>query len=332
MSVPNFKAITAELNQRARAHVIGELQNIRAELHQRRRAGQDIFSSQTTFSGGAFHRGGRRELQFNIWLEDGKVRHGAGFFFQQGKSLPNPIEVLKPKVDRFNEFMRRYPRLYTDMRMWHYNKEGKRSLNYMPRAIPDKHVIKEGSVFLGKLQPVGRINYDAVLDDFDRLLPLYKFTEDRDERQTVSVSIPFESRRGFLPKALSAIKRQIRKQQQVILRQNKLQKALCRQLELQYGANNVIPELPTVHGRVDVAVPRGKAYWFYEIKTADSPRECLREALGQLLEYAFWPGTPEVTRLIVVGEHAIDKECENYLQLLKEHFSLPIEYQRIVVK
>lgn len=181
-------------------------------------------------------------------------------------------------------------------------------------------------------QPVGRINYDAVLNDFDRLLPLYKFTEDRGERQTVSVSIPFESRRGFLPKALSAIKRQIRKEQQVILRQNKLQKALCRQLESQYGANNVMPELPTVHGRVDVAVHRGKAYWFYEIKTANSPRECLREALGQLLEYAFWRGALNVTRLIVVGEHAIDKECESYLQLLKEHFSLPVEYQRIVVK
>jgi hypothetical protein len=331
-NMPNFKAITAELNRKAHAHQIGKLQNIRAELHQRRFTGQDIFRSATTFKNGAFHYGGRRELQFNIWLEDDKVRHGVGFFFQQGKSLQNPIEVLKPKVDRFNDFMRLYPRLYADMRMWHY-KEGKRSANYIPRPIPDNHIVKEGSVFLGKLQHVGRFNYEAVLDDFDKLLRLYKFIEDVnvDKRQTVSVSIPIKSRRGFLPKALSAIRRQLQKQHQIDLRQNKLQKTLRRQLVLQYGVNNVTPEFPAVHGRVDVAVHQGKVYWFYEIKTADSSRECLRQALGQLLEYAFWPGAPEVTRLIIVGEHAIDKECENYLKFLKKHFLLPVEYRRIVV-
>jgi hypothetical protein len=33
----------------------------------------------------------------------------------------------------------------------------------------------------------------------------------------------------------------------------------------------------------------------------------------------------------VVGEPAVDEECEAYLQLLKERFSLPVEYQRIVI-
>jgi hypothetical protein len=65
MSGPNFKAITAELNRRARVHrhPIGELQNIRAELHQRRPAGQHIFRYLAPDKKrGAYHWGGQPEL------------------------------------------------------------------------------------------------------------------------------------------------------------------------------------------------------------------------------------------------------------------------------
>jgi hypothetical protein len=50
------------------------------------------------------------------------------------------------------------------------------------------------------------------------------------------------------------------------------------------------------------------------------------------MEYAFWPdATREVSRLIVVGEAELDWECDKYLRLLKERFSLPVEYQQITV-
>jgi len=333
MSVPNLKAITAELNQRARAHPIGRLQKIRSELHHRRPAGQNIFSLQTTFDDGAFHHGGATELQFNIWLEDGKLRHGVAFCFKRTQTLQKPIAVLSPKVRLFNNFMRLYPEIYGDMRMWHYSKGESPSSDYMPKPIPHKLVTKGVFLFLGKRQRIDRIDYEVILNDFDRLLPLYKFTEGRSEWQTVSVPIESGFRSGFLPNALSAIKMQSRKQLEVILRHNKLQKALYRRLISQYGAKNVTPEYPTIIGTsVDVAVHRGKAYWFYEIKTADSPRACLREALGQLLEYAFWPGSLMVTRLIVVGESTMDKKCEAYLQRLRDRFSLPVEYQQIVLR
>jgi len=82
---------------------------------------------------------------------------------------------------------------------------------------------------------------------------------------------------------------------------------------------------------VDVVVKRNNGYWYYEIKTSKSPRACLREALGQLLEYSFWPGAQEANRLVVAGETAIDKEGEEYIKRLKERFSLPIEYEQISV-
>jgi hypothetical protein len=62
-----------------------------------------------------------------------------------------------------------------------------------------------------------------------------------------------------------------------------------------------------------------------------SARACIRQAIGQLLEYAFWPGGPEATRLIVVSETAIDKDGAEYLRRFKERFSLPIKYEQITV-
>jgi len=336
MTVPNLKAITAELNQRALAHMIGSLQDIRAELHHRRRAGRNIFNSATTDSKRAFHFGGRSELQFNIgWDdEDGKqFRHGVAFSFESSRSVQSPVEVLKPNVEPFNKFMRLHADLYGDMRMWHC-KNGKQSPRYIPAPILDELVTEGVFVFLGKLQPRDRIDHEVILNDFDRLLELYKFTESGGKSQVTSLPVHNEFRPGFKPKASSAIATQVRKQWQVILRHNELQKELHRQLVSQFGNADVTAEFSNV-GRtsVDVVVRQGNEYWFYEIKTADSARECLREALGQVLEYAFWPpGSRVVSRLIVVGEAAMDEDCEKYLQLLKKRFSLPVEYQRIIVE
>ena len=81
---------------------------------------------------------------------------------------------------------------------------------------------------------------------------------------------------------------------------------------------------------VDAVVRRLDEYWFYEIKTDSSPRACIREAIGQLLEYAFWPGGREACRLIVVGESPLDEDSKKYLRQLRDRFALPIYYEHIV--
>jgi hypothetical protein len=330
MNAPTVRAIAAQLNRKAAAHPIGNPQEIRAELHHQRRAGRDIFRSATTRSSWAFHFGGRRELQFNIGLENGgrELRHGVAFSIQRNINLRDPARVLGPKVRLFNEFMRRRSKLYKDMCMWHYFiKEEKRSRNYTPAPIQDELVTEEVFIFLGKLQRIERINYEVILDDFDRLLELYKFTEGGGESQTASLSIDVDvSRPGSDKTALSTIARAARKQWKVTFHHNrKLRKALYRQLVSKFPNREVFEELPTLGGKsVDVVVKQRDGYWFYEIKTADSARACLREALGQLIEYAFWPsGTRVVSRLIVVGEAVMDSDCEKYLHLLQKCFSLP---------
>jgi hypothetical protein len=107
---------------------------------------------------------------------------------------------------------------------------------------------------------------------------------------------------------------------------------LYRRLKRLFGEENVGTENQGVNGTsIDLVVRRKHDYWFYEIKTAESARACIREALGQILEYAFWPGAQEATRLIVAGECPIDKHGKAYLRRLRKRFSLPLEYERIKI-
>jgi hypothetical protein len=70
----------------------------------------------------------------------------------------------------------------------------------------------------------------------------------------------------------------------------------------------------------------------YEIKTACSPRACLREALGQVPEYVCWPGAQEPARLIICGEGPLDAYGAAYLRCLNERFKLPLAYEQIVLE
>jgi hypothetical protein len=214
--------------------------------------------------------------------------------------------------------------------MWH--DENWESPGTKPGPIPQELVSEGVFVFLGK-RSSDRIDYEFVLADFDRLFQLYYFVEGGGASHPITVpSVPFVFCPGFSVKASSTTATQMSKQHEVDLIQNKLQVAMCRRLVSRYGAKNVGDEQQTGVGtKVDIVVRRRKEYWFYEIKTANSPRICLRQAIGQLLEYAFWPPTKEVTRLIVVGQSPIDKDGRDYLRRLNERFSLPIEYVQIAV-
>jgi hypothetical protein len=143
---------------------------------------------------------------------------------------------------------------------------------------------------------------------------------------------PFTFKSGCTVKASSTVATYTQKQLNVNLRHNELQQALYQHLVSQYGKENVGTEITSGVGTsVDVIVRRDNGYWFYEIKTSLSPRACLREAIGQLLEYAFWPGAQPAIRLVVAGESPIDKDCMEYLRRLNLRFPLPIDYEQIAL-
>ncbi|MGA2620395.1 MAG: hypothetical protein ABSF26_22470 [Thermoguttaceae bacterium] len=333
----DIPSIAAKLNELAPPHPIGKLQDLRAQLKKLKnlgcRPGDKIFSEQTTFERYAFHHGGRKELQYNIGYADrdknDDLRHGVAFSFELGRNLKS-IGILVPKVKFFNDFMELNVGEFADMRMWWYSND-QRSVDQQPGPISSALVTEGVFVFLGNRQPAGKIDYETILDDFDRLLALYQYVESG--RATAPVPLPkagFDFKPGLSKKVKAAKATLAEKELDLNLRHNLLQEALYRRLASQYGKDNIRAEQPSGVGtKIDIVVKTKNEYWFYEIKTALTPRACLREAIGQLLEYAFWPGSHEPTRFIVVGESPIDKDGQEYLRRLRKRFSLPIEYETI---
>jgi hypothetical protein len=336
MTNESLNSIASQINSWAERYQIGKLQEIRKELKGlKRRSTKNIFTAATISDKWAFHHGGRQgEIQFNIGIEDNnKLRYGVAFSLETSQTLPK-IEVLIPKIRLFNDFIQAYPEQYADMRMWHYY-DGQLSHDYMPTSIPPELMSEGVFIFLGQRQSLNKLNYDTILSCFDRLLPLYKYIESKGTLPPISTATmrPFEFQSGFVPRVSSARASLPERELDINLRHNIFQEALYNKLVEKYGADSVGGELQSGVGtNIDIVVRHRDQFHFYEIKTAKSPRICLRQALGQLLEYAFWPGSQEATRLVVVGETALDDEGAKYLLELKKRFSLPLEYEHIVVE
>jgi hypothetical protein len=107
-----------------------------------------------------------------------------------------------------------------------------------------------------------------------------------------------------------------------------MQRRLKQEL-LEEGCARAILEAPIGSRAVDAVAERDGELWFYEVKTAPSVRGCLREAIGQLLEYSLWPGATRPARLVVVGEAPLDPAAEAYLSVLNEAFPIPLSYRQL---
>lgn len=109
---------------------------------------------------------------------------------------------------------------------------------------------------------------------------------------------------------------------------NEIQTSLYQDLCNEYGEDCVGTEVPTGDGTsIDLVVRTDDFCWFYEIKTASTAKLCIRQAIPQLLEYAYWQGdTATADKLIIVSPNAITPEAEAYLKLLRESFGLNFHY------
>lgn len=191
MAIPeSFIASAAQqLNSGAHHFRIGGLPNIRQRLTGRRPTTRSTFDGRTTFPTYAFHVSGRQELQFNIGtegtLENPELRYGVAFSLQLGRNLPT-IEPLLPKISRFNEFSRLYPERFENIKAWYWRGD-ERSADYPPTPIRPEWVVPPTFIFFGQRQPIDVLDYDAILTLFDRLLPLYEYTEGGDGAQPIEL-------------------------------------------------------------------------------------------------------------------------------------------------
>ena len=151
----------------------------------------------------------------------------------------------------------------------------------------------------------------------------------RKDPETLSDEAGFEFLSGHNPGKEYEARSATGGSREAVLRHNKIQNHIFAQLKREYGKENVGTEIRTATGaRIDVVVRTGKEYDFYEIKTGNFAKTCIREALSQLMEYAYWPGKgKEVDRLIIVAPAKLGSEGRRYLKYLRETFCIPIYYR-----
>jgi|TARA_R100000501_G_C2627314_1_gene121237 hypothetical protein len=111
---------------------------------------------------------------------------------------------------------------------------------------------------------------------------------------------------------------------------NEIQTSLYEELKRLYGDNCVGTEIPTGDGTsIDLVVKTDDFCWFYEIKTASTAKLCIRQAIPQLLEYAYWQGDiSRADKLVIVSQNESSPQSEAYLKLLREHFKLNLHYEQ----
>lgn len=107
-----------------------------------------------------------------------------------------------------------------------------------------------------------------------------------------------------------------------------LQAALMKLLQEQFGKDLVVRESEWV----DIIVNNGKRRILIELKTDPVAKRAIREALGQILEYAYFrsklqePGQTGNPRLFIVAPGSADEGVSAYLRRLRNEFHIPVHY------
>lgn len=106
---------------------------------------------------------------------------------------------------------------------------------------------------------------------------------------------------------------------------DKMQNALCELLRNSYKSE--YKKVLIEKGRVDIkAKPHNDKWHYFEIKT-DSPKLSIRKALGQIMEYSYWPDLERAEKLIIVSDSEPDLETQKYLSHIRNKFNIPIAYR-----
>ncbi|GAB3346273.1 hypothetical protein [Marilutibacter aestuarii] len=159
------------------------------------------------------------------------------------------------------------------------------------------------------------------------MFPWYVFEQLRD----ASGRVPF--RHGHVSRSPSGRKTSSEQIRSVEYRQNVIQDRLVAQLCATYGDRAVATEHPTgTGGRADALLRHDDgSLELYEIKPAATAREAVRQAVGQLLEYAFRRNGLQPKALHVVSDAVLDDVTEEYLQVLEQRFGLRFGYLHVAI-
>lgn len=123
------------------------------------------------------------------------------------------------------------------------------------------------------------------------------------------------------------------KERQCSALHRKIQNDLAKFLKLKHPEHTIDLETGTGFGtNIDCYRKTKDRETFYEVKTYSSAKKCIREAIGQLLEYAIYPDKKRKYDLVVVGIPTLDMDDIFYLKSLRSSLGLNLKYMKCDLK
>ena len=77
---------------------------------------------------------------------------------------------------------------------------------------------------------------------------------------------------------------------------------------------------------MDMKLIEGGHVTFFEIKMKRTVKNCIRLALGQLIEYAHYPNYKRADNLVVVGDVSPNDDDSTYLKFIRDTYNIPLHY------
>jgi hypothetical protein len=335
----SIEKIATSINEASRKHEFGQFQQLRSHLNGKKRVRSVIFDikkkSVSEKYGWAYHTGGRDEIQFNIGFEEHekRFRYGVAFSLEPSQSFIS-IDPLRPKIERFNEFVRVNAAKLADYRIWVWRKDKILKRDTAVREITEDEIEKPNFIFMGKFSSIEDVDIIGILDCFQDLLQLYCFVQaplgqNGSLIESIKIDPPFLFQERLSFGEGSTVINNAQKSITVTLRSNEIKRRLCEILK-NTATVKLGDEIPSGNGgRIDIVclLPSGE-HDFYEIKPAVLARHAIREGLPQLLEYAYRQGGHQARRLIIASQAPLDTVSSNFLSSLREK-GLPIYYEHV---
>jgi hypothetical protein len=168
----NIEEIAERINEYSNNYEIGHLQEIRKEIKSKKITAKKIFNSQK-FKGKtyAFHTGGRKEIQFNIGLNNDKLRYGLAFSLEKSAYCNSLEAALVPRIHRLNSLFKENPKIFHNYKLLCLENDKLINESVM-MEIPETwmKLYPEHFIFFGKYMDVNSIDYKEILTTFDKLL------------------------------------------------------------------------------------------------------------------------------------------------------------------
>jgi hypothetical protein len=200
------------------------------------------------------------------------------------------------------------------------------------RRIAPEEVLKDNFIFFGSSVPVSQIDIDVVLRTFDRLLPVYRFIEGHP--QTLQRLFGGTSTLAFverfeLPED-DIRTRSAQDETNLDLKSKPLTRLLRDLLEAEDGTFVFGTEISSGSGgKIDLVVKTIQGLFdLYEVQPALLARHAIRQALPQLLEYAYRSDNENIRALYIVSQPELDDCSERFLQKLRDK-GIPIWYRQV---